>query len=198
MGGELSPVLIQEHTNALEFELIQPPVREKLRLMPRAFSLIGYAVAGFAWLAAALAATVVAWFAIIITGQYPSGLFDFNARAWRFLVTSNCYGLLLVDARPSYSGAPDLAYPVQANVTRLPQYNRLLTAFRFPLLIPLYIVYVLVMLAAFAAALPSIATLKLFRRQPASLYRVVAFAMRVYANITSSMFLLTEILWLSN
>jgi hypothetical protein len=198
MNEGISPVVIQGHARALEFTISQPTVRQKLRITLMTASLVPYIFAGFAWLAAALAATVVAWFAIVLTGQYPSGLFDFNARAWRFLVTSNCYALLLVDTRPPYSGAPEPAYPVQANVTRLPQYNRLLTAFRFPLLIPLYVVYLIVIFAAFAALLPSIVTLRLFRHQPASLYRIIAFAMRVYASITSSIFLLTEILWISN
>lgn len=106
--------------------------------------------------------------------------------------------MLLVDVKPRYSGAPVPGYPVRADVTRLPRYNRLLTAFRFPLLIPFYVLYILVLIAAYAAAVPSIVTLTLFGRQPASLYRVIAFAMRVYASFASSMFLLTEILWISD
>jgi hypothetical protein len=198
MSEDIYPVVVQGRPHALEFAITKPKKRTRLKFVTYAAAVTPIIFADFVWGIAATAASVVAWFAIVFTGQYPSGLFDFNARAWRFLVTSNAYGMLLVNVKPRYSGVLDPAYPVRADVTRLPEYNRLLTAFRFPLLIPFYLFYMLALFAAYIAAIPSIVTLMLFGRQPASLYRVIAFAMRVYANFISSMFLLTEILWISD
>jgi hypothetical protein len=201
VGGSMSedlslrPVQVRPR---LEFELNQPSARRKLSLGARISALIPYVIASLVWVAAAYAASVIAWFAILITGQYPSGLFAFNARAWRFLVTTNSYALLLVDVRPPLSGRQDPAYPLQADVTPLPEYNRLLTLFRFPLLIPLYIVTILALIAAFVAFLPSLFTITVFRRQPPPLQAIIALAMRLDARFISSAFLLTEILWVTD
>jgi hypothetical protein len=197
MSEETFPVSVLARPG-LEFVLIQPSARRKVSLASRAASLIPYIIVGMGWLAAAFAATVVAWFAILFTGQYPSALFTFNARALRFLVRANAYSFLLVDARPSLSGAMDPAYPLQVEVTPLAEYNRLLTLFRFPLLIPLYVVTSLAMLVAFVAWLPSLLMITVFRHQPASLQRILAFALRIDARFISSSFLLTEILWISD
>ena len=47
--------------------------------------------------------TVVAWFLILITGQYPRGLFDFGAGALRWLIRVEAYVLLMVDDYPPFS-----------------------------------------------------------------------------------------------
>jgi hypothetical protein len=189
------PVSVQGRPG-LEFELNQPPARRKMALAARSSSLVPYIFIGLPWLFAAFAATVVAWFAILITGRYPSGLFAFNVRAWRFLVRANAYSMLLVDAKPPISGRIDPGYPLQVDVTPLPEYNRLLTGFRFPLLIPLFLVTYIAMAVAFVAWVPSLLTVTLFRRQPATLQRIIAWAMRIDARFIASSFLLTETLWI--
>jgi len=53
---------------------------------------------------AALFATIVAWFAILVTGQYPKGLFDFVVGVGRWGLRVNAYAILLVtDRYPSFS-----------------------------------------------------------------------------------------------
>ncbi|MCW2936712.1 MAG: hypothetical protein JWM19_7674 [Actinomycetia bacterium] len=150
------------------------------------------------WLVGAFVGSVIAWFAILISGRYPSGLFAYNARAWRTLVKINAYAFLLVDSRPSLTGAAEPAYPMQVDVVPLPEYNRLLTAFRFPILIPLSIVQLGMTLVAYVAWLPSLATITLFGYQPKSLQGIIASYMRIYARSISSMFLLTEIWWVTD
>jgi hypothetical protein len=53
-----------------------------------------YFVLFFLMLAAALA-TVIAWFAILFTGRYPKGLFDFVVGVGRWSVRVNAYAFLL-------------------------------------------------------------------------------------------------------
>lgn len=197
MSEELSPASTLGRLPGLQFELSQPSARRKISLASRVASLIPYIVVWFAWLFAAFAVTVVAWFAILITGRYPSGLFAFNARAWRFLVRTNSYAFLLVDVGPPFSGGKDLAYPLQVDITPLPQYNRVLTLLRFPALIPLSIVTLAATLMAYIAWVPSLLSITLFRHQPASLQKAIAFYMRTWAGFISSVFLLTEILWVA-
>ena len=48
-------------------------------------------------------ATVVAWFAILFTGRYPQGLWDFSVGALRWRLRFDAYMLLLVDEYPPFS-----------------------------------------------------------------------------------------------
>jgi hypothetical protein len=47
--------------------------------------------------------TIVAWFAILITGRYPQGLYGFGAGAMRWLIRVEAYMLLMVDDYPPFS-----------------------------------------------------------------------------------------------
>lgn len=47
--------------------------------------------------------TIVAWFAIILTGDYPQGLYDFGVGTLRWLLRLQAYLLLLVDEYPPFS-----------------------------------------------------------------------------------------------
>jgi hypothetical protein len=46
--------------------------------------------------------TIICWFAILITGKMPRGMFDFLLRGHRFSAQVNAYGLLLTDTYPKY------------------------------------------------------------------------------------------------
>jgi len=53
---------------------------------------------------AALFATIIAWFAILLTGQYPQGLFDFVVGVGRWGLRVEAYAILLVtDEYPPFS-----------------------------------------------------------------------------------------------
>jgi hypothetical protein len=47
--------------------------------------------------------TVSAWFAILITGRYPAGLYDFGVGAMRWLIRVEAYILLMIDDYPPFS-----------------------------------------------------------------------------------------------
>jgi hypothetical protein len=48
----------------------------------------------------------VAWFLILVTGQYPQGLYDFGVSVLRWLLRVEAYMLLLVDDYPPFSFSP--------------------------------------------------------------------------------------------
>lgn len=47
--------------------------------------------------------TFVAWFAILVTGRYPHGMFDFSTGVQRWMHRVNVYYWLLTDAYPPFS-----------------------------------------------------------------------------------------------
>jgi len=47
--------------------------------------------------------TIVAWFAILFTGSYPEGLYNFGVGALRWLLRVEAYLLLLIDEYPPFS-----------------------------------------------------------------------------------------------
>jgi hypothetical protein len=53
----------------------------------------------FAW----WVTSIVAWVAILLTGAYPQGLYDFGVGALRWLMRVEAYMLLLVDDYPPFS-----------------------------------------------------------------------------------------------
>jgi hypothetical protein len=63
---------------------------------------------------AALFAILIAFFAVIITGRYPRGLWDFVTGVHRWGLRVGSYVLLLTDQYPPFSLQDDPDYPVTA------------------------------------------------------------------------------------
>jgi hypothetical protein len=80
-----------------------PPSRDRvsvgLRLILLIPQIIVLSVIAFIW----ILMTVVAWFAILFTGRYPEGLYQFSVGSLRWTTRVNAYALLLVDEYPPFS-----------------------------------------------------------------------------------------------
>lgn len=66
---------------------------------------------------AQLVVTVIAWFAILFTGQYPAGLFDFSVGVSRWTARVAAYLYLFVDEYPPFTLA---SYPDAGTVAPQP------------------------------------------------------------------------------
>ena len=134
----------------------------------------------------------VSWFAIVFTGRYPKGLYDFVASFNRFFACLGAYASLLCDTYPSFSGADDPAYPVRMEFTRLESYSRLKTLFRILLAIPIvilrYAMGILLEIAAVAAWFVILFTGKM----PSGLFDVMVLANSYTARSDAYLYLLTE------
>jgi hypothetical protein len=51
---------------------------------------------------AAFFVIVASWFAIVITGKHPRGMWDFSVKAMRYMMQLQAYGLLMTDAYPKF------------------------------------------------------------------------------------------------
>jgi hypothetical protein len=157
-----------------------------LLAIPLAIWLYIYAIVGSI-------AVVIAWFAIVITGRYPRGLYDFVAGFTRFLTRFTAYTALLCDPYPSFGGSDDPAYPVRMSFAGpLEQYSRLKTFFRgliaIPLLIIRYIMGLLLEVGAIAAWFVIVVTGKM----PRGLFDLMVLANSYNARSDAYLYLLTE------
>jgi hypothetical protein len=114
--------------------------RNRLTTFFRGIVVIPWHIVASLYGIAAFFAAVVAWFAIVFTGRYPQGLYDFNAGFLRMSSRVNAFYYLLNDAWPPFGGeqAPD--YPVRVGVPPpLDIYSRLKTGLRLIYGIPVYL-----------------------------------------------------------
>jgi Domain of unknown function (DUF4389) len=85
-------------------------------------------------------AAVIAWFAIVFTGKYPQGLYDFNAGYLRMISRVNGFEYLLTDEWPPFGGDDAPNYPIRVGVPpALDSYDRLKTGLRLIFGIPVYL-----------------------------------------------------------
>ena len=135
---------------------------------------------------------VVAWFAIVITGHYPRGLYDFVAGFTRFVARFTSYTVLLCDPYPAFGGSPDPAYPVRMSFEPLDEYSRLRTLFRIILAIPIlvlrYVLGLLLEIGAVAAWIVILITGKL----PRGLFDLMVLATSYTVRSDAYLGLLTE------
>jgi hypothetical protein len=141
----------------------------------------------------AYVAIVIAWFAIVITGRYPQGLYGFVAGFTRFLTRFTAYTALLCDPYPAFGGSDDPNYPVRMQFAGpLERYSRAKTFFRgiiaIPILFVRYVMGILLEIGAFGAWVVIVITGKM----PRGLFDLMVLANSYNARSDAYLYLLTE------
>jgi Domain of unknown function (DUF4389) len=127
----------------------------------------------------AAVAVLISFFAVLITGRYPRGLFDFVVGVHRWALRVTGYVYLLTDSYPPFSLGDDPAYPVRYDIAYPEEgVNRWRPLIHWLLVIPY--LFVATLLAYLAEILVFFAFFViLFTKQfPEGMFRIVLIALR--------------------
>jgi len=113
--------------------------RNRLTAFFRGIVVIPWQIVAYLWGIAAGVVTFIAWFALVFTGRYPQGMYDFNAKYLRMITRTNAFYYLGTDQFPPFHGDPDDAYPMRLGVAPAKEeYSRMKVLFRIIVGIPVY------------------------------------------------------------
>ena len=127
----------------------------------------------------ALVAIIVAFFAILITGRYPRGLFDYISGVYRWAWRVSAYTYLMVDPYPPFSLASDPSYPATYEVT-YPEEGvaRWRPLLHWLLIIPYHLVATVLVYLSFLMVFFGFFTILFTKRFPAGIFNIALVGMR--------------------
>ena len=135
-------------------------------------------------------AAMIAWFAILFTGDYPRGLWQLAAFYLRWRVRAMAYVALLRDEYPPFG---DAEYPARVDIVApVVERNRLTTAFRIILLIPHFIALWLLSLLWLITTVVAWFAILITGDYPGELYRYGVAVLRWSARVEAYLLLLHD------
>ena len=136
---------------------------------------------------------IIAWFAIVFTGRYPEGLYNFNAGYLRMYSRTYTFLHLLTDEWPPFGGeeAPD--YPVRIGVPpALDQYDRWKTGLRLIIGIPVMLLAIVQAIILYVCAIIAWFAILFTGRLPEGLFNPMRSALAYLTRGTGYFLLITE------
>jgi hypothetical protein len=138
-------------------------------------------------------AAVIAWFAIVFTGRYPEGIYNFNAGYLRMYSRTYSFLHLMSDEWPPFGGdeAPD--YPVRIGVAPpLDQYSRMKTGLRLIIGIPVWLLAIVQYLILTVCSIIAWFAILFTGKLPEGLFNPMRSALAYLTRSTAYFLLLTE------
>ena len=175
----------------LRFDVEYPERLSRWLIFGKGLLAIPHLIILYALMAVAGAVTVVAWFAILFTGRYPKGLFDFVVGINRWQNNVDAYVLLLRDEYPPFSLSAG-QYPVTFDIEYPERLSRLLIFVKWLLIIP-HLIVVLFLVIVYGITLVIAWFAILFTaRYPEGLFRFAVGVLRWGARMNAYYMLMRD------
>jgi hypothetical protein len=126
----------------------------------------------------ALLAIIASWFAVLITGTYPRGLFDFVRGVFRWSYRVTGYVYLLTDEYPPFSLDEEPGYPVRVEIDYPEHVERWRPLVAWLLAIPYLIVAGILAYLAAIVALIGVFVILFTRELPRGMFNLIAYPLR--------------------
>jgi hypothetical protein len=174
------------------FEAQYVEQRSRLTTFFRWILAIPHVIVLSVWGILAFFAIVIAWFALVLTGRYPQGLYGFVAGFLRYSTAVYGYAALLTDEYPPFSAETD-QYPVHLRIPPpKPEYHRLKAAFRIILAIPVLIIVYAMQVVWEVGALIAWFAIVILGKQPKGLQDMIVLGLSYQQRAYAYLMLLTE------
>lgn len=167
--------------------------RNRLTTFFRLIVAIPWILVAYVYMIALTVVVIVAWFALVILGRYPQGMYDFVGGILRFYMRVTAFLTLQTDAWPSFGISDDADYPVRISFAPpAARQSRLKAFFRIILIVPLLLMtYIFSTLQQIIAVLAWV-TIVFRGYQPAGVHNALAFTNSWYTRANAYMFLMRD------
>ena len=167
--------------------------RSRLTTFFRLILAIPHFIAVTLYFLAAEVVVIISWFALLFTGRYPQGMYDFVAGALRYQTRVYGYAALLSDQYPPFSGDPATPYPVDLVIgPPKAEYSRMKVLFRIILAIPVLIIQYAMQIVAQVGAFLAWWAILFLGRQPKGLQDMIVLGLSYQQRATVYLALITE------
>jgi hypothetical protein len=167
--------------------------RNRLTTFFRGIVAIPWQIVAYLWGIAAGVVTFIAWFALVFTGRYPQGMYDFNAKYLRMVTRTNAFYYLATDEFPPFHGDPDDAYPMRLGIAPpKEEYSRMKVLFRLIVGIPVYFLAVIQGLIALVVVIIAWFAILFTGRFSEGLYNPLRSALAYTTRASAYFLLMTE------
>ncbi len=173
-------------------EIDYPPQLSRLLIFVKWLLALPHYIALFFLGIGAYVVWIVSFFAVLITGRYPEGMFDYMVGVVRWAHRVGAYISLVTDVYPPFSLADDPSYPVRVEVDYPQQIARWRPLVHWLLVIPAAFCAAAIALAAYVCVFIAFFAILITGRFPEGMFNVVTIAFRWAVRTTIYNYWMTE------
>jgi hypothetical protein len=145
----------------------------------------------YGWIAEIVA--IIAWFAIVFTGKYPEGLYNFNAGYLRMYSRTYSFLHLMTDEWPTFGGEEAPSYPIRIGVPpSLAGYDRWKTGLRLIVGIPVMLLAIVQAIILYVCAIIAWFAILFTGKLPEGLFNPMRAALAYLTRASGYFLLITE------
>jgi hypothetical protein len=161
------------------------PLVKWLLVIPHYFVLIFLGIGAFF-------VAIFAWFAVLFTGRYPRGAFDYLVGVTRWSNRVSAYYMFMVDPYPPFSLDDDPNYPVRLDVEYPEHIANWRPLVQWLLIIPYSICAVLLLYFSFLLAFIAFFTVLFTKRIPRGMFELMVPGLRWQLRANTYTYFMTE------